>query len=324
MILILSIRNDRITNNVIDWLIFSQVNFKRLNAEDQVKVLKIALNSSKAATIQLEDINKGDVILIENFKKIWYRTGKISLQPASVAYPEKAAAIAVNNYLKAEAKAITDFIITQLSDKPSLGSYTNSQLNKLFVLVKAKEVGLKIPDTLISSEKEIVASFNEKNGCIINKSIKDCFTLVLDNTSYFNPTSEINAELFQKMSHSFFPSLVQPRLDKAYELRIFFMKDLFYSMAIFSQNDSQTKVDYRRYNYTKPNRTVPYKLPDHIKGKIIHLMKVLDLDTGSVDMIVTKNGDYIFLEVNPVGQFGAVSSGCNYYIEKQIYEFLAC
>ena len=40
-------------------------------------------------------------------------------------------------------------------------------------------------------------------------------------------------------------------------------------------------------------------------------------------MIVTPTNEYVFLEVNPVGQFNFVSELCNYYIEKNIAEFFA-
>ena len=93
-------------------------------------------------------------------------------------------------------------------------------------------------------------------------------------------------------------------------------------MAIFSQKDKQTEVDFRNYNWDVPNRTVPYKLPDEVKNKIVLFMKEFDIETGSIDMIKSKKGDYVFLEVNPIGQFGMTSYPCNYYLEKKISEQL--
>ena len=51
-------------------------------------------------------------------------------------------------------------------------------------------------------------------------------------------------------------------------------------------------------------------------------MKKLKLETGSLDFIKTTDDRLVFLEVNPVGQFGMVSSPCNYYLEKKIAEYL--
>jgi len=52
-------------------------------------------------------------------------------------------------------------------------------------------------------------------------------------------------------------------------------------------------------------------------------MKKINLDNGSIDIIVDNNGKYYFLEINPVGQFGMVSIPCNYYLEKKIANYLA-
>ena len=52
------------------------------------------------------------------------------------------------------------------------------------------------------------------------------------------------------------------------------------------------------------------------------LMKDLELNTGSIDFIKTKQGRFVFLEVNPVGQYGMTSYPCNYHLDKKIAEYL--
>lgn len=51
-------------------------------------------------------------------------------------------------------------------------------------------------------------------------------------------------------------------------------------------------------------------------------MTKVEMNSGSIDMIVTLNNNYVFLEVNPVGQFWQVSYLCNYYLEKKIAHYL--
>jgi hypothetical protein len=46
------------------------------------------------------------------------------------------------------------------------------------------------------------------------------------------------------------------------------------------------------------------------------------MNTGSIDLILTPNGEYFFLEINPMGQYDWLSKNCNYYIEKDIAEML--
>jgi glutathione synthase/RimK-type ligase-like ATP-grasp enzyme len=131
-------------------------------------------------------------------------------------------------------------------------------------------------------------------------------------------TEEINIADLGKFDNDFFASLVQTKIEKKLEIRSFFLIDTFYSMAIFSQTNPQTSTDFRKYDDSLPNRTVPFNLPGKIEKKLRRLLKKLQLNTASIDLLIDKKGDYIFLEVNPVGQFGMVSIPCNYHLEKRI------
>jgi glutathione synthase/RimK-type ligase-like ATP-grasp enzyme len=94
-------------------------------------------------------------------------------------------------------------------------------------------------------------------------------------------------------------------------------------MAIFSQRDEQTRVDFRNFNKSKPNRNIPFLLPKQLKEKLTKFMKTLNLNTGSIDMIYSTKKEFVFLEVNPVGQVGWLSENCNYYIERDIAYYLS-
>ena len=48
----------------------------------------------------------------------------------------------------------------------------------------------------------------------------------------------------------------------------------------------------------------------------------MGINTGSIDLIYSLSNEYVFLEVNPQGQFDWLSKNCNYYIEKDIAELL--
>jgi D-alanine-D-alanine ligase-like ATP-grasp enzyme len=93
-------------------------------------------------------------------------------------------------------------------------------------------------------------------------------------------------------------------------------------MAIFSQQNEQTSIDFRKYSTERPNRCVPHQLPKEIEHKISTFMKAVRLNTGSIDMVVTPTLEYVFLEVNPIGQYGMTSFPCNYNLDFKIAEFL--
>ena len=44
---------------------------------------------------------------------------------------------------------------------------------------------------------------------------------------------------------TFYPSLIQEEIEKVYEVRVFYLKGKCYAMAIFSQKNEKTQLDYR-------------------------------------------------------------------------------
>ncbi|MCB9263003.1 MAG: grasp-with-spasm system ATP-grasp peptide maturase [Flavobacteriales bacterium] len=205
--------------------------------------------------------------------------------------------------------------------KNTIGTIYDLGPDKLRQLKLAKESGLDIPHTLITSSKKKLLTFWElcqSTGGIISKCITDGFMVKREGYFHSMFTEEIDKIEIDELPDTFGTTLFQEKLNKDYEIRTFFLKDMYYSMAIFSQKDDKTSVDFRKYNTEKPNRIAPYKLPETVEKNTKSLMYKLGLDTGSIDFVKTKCGRWVYLEVNPVGQFGMVSEPCNYFLEREI------
>lgn len=187
----------------------------------------------------------------------------------------------------------------------------------------AQQAGLCTPAMLVTTQKKEALTFKNEHFSIINKSLKDSFTGTFEGTYYYNHTERVSDEILEELDDEFFPTLFQEEIPKAYELRVVFVHEEMWTGAIMSQIDSKTSLDWRNYNHQKPNRIVPYKLPAEIEEKIRKFTQLADLNTGAIDMIVSKDKRYVFLECNPNGQISMVSEKCNYPIEKYIADFLA-
>jgi hypothetical protein len=158
---------------------------------------------------------------------------------------------------------------------------------------------------------------------VITKSLSGRpFQISLGGSGVAAYTSEVDAAVLEGAPEVFFPSLLQERVEKVYEIRSFVLGERVWSMAIFSQGDRRTDTDFRRYNDERPNRCVPYQLPPDVQGKLLALMRAVGLDTGSADLVRDVNGRHVFLEVNPVGQFGMTSTPCNYNLEREVASYL--
>ncbi|MEZ4456069.1 MAG: hypothetical protein R2882_05895 [Gemmatimonadales bacterium] len=47
----------------------------------------------------------------------------------------------------------------------------------------------------------------------------------------------------------------------------------------------------------------PHELPLEVQERILLLMRRLGLEYGAIDFRLTPEGEYVFLEINPAGQF---------------------
>ncbi|MEX0596877.1 MAG: grasp-with-spasm system ATP-grasp peptide maturase, partial [Candidatus Paceibacterota bacterium] len=158
---------------------------------------------------------------------------------------------------------------------------------------------------------------------LISKAIGNSAMIRDGNQLLVSYTNSIDKEDLKYIGEKFSPSLFQNKIAKKYEVRAFYIEGAIYSMAIFSQRDSQTRIDFRRYNYSNPNRVTCFKLPKNVEDKLIRVAQQFQLNAASFDLIKTLDGDYVFLEVNPGGQFEMTSKPCNYFLEKIVAEQLA-
>ncbi|MEI7597121.1 MAG: hypothetical protein WCK02_15340 [Bacteroidota bacterium] len=154
------------------------------------------------------------------------------------------------------------------------------------------------------------------------KPIQNGIHEVFKNIKLSTYTAIVDDNFINNLNDEFAPTCFQEEIIKTVEIRTFYLDKKTYSMAIFSQSDQTTSVDFRNYNYKKPNRTMPFNLPISINDKLILFMNKVGLNCGSFDLIYTPNKDFYFLEINPVGQYGMVSHPCNYYLDKVIADYL--
>lgn len=267
---------------------------------------------------------KQELLNAENIKAVWYRrwTGLNFMSEFYNLTNNQVLNTTIKNLLIKELRSLRYFITNTFENKSSLSNNNTAAVNKLTVLKKAQEAGLCIPPTLVTNNKKELRKFHNKYTNIITKSIQDLLGFSINKTPYAFYTSAFNKDDIDQLPNHFFPSLFQQKVDKDYEVRTFYLDGECHSMAIFSQRDKQTEVDFRKYNLQKPNRNVPVILPQIIEKCIVKLMNSLNLKTGSIDIIKDKDGNYVFLEVNPIGQFGMVSHPCNYYLEEKVANYL--
>lgn len=316
MVIIQSSSLDRSTNDIIDWLAYYKANYIRLNDDYGVVKTNITLHNNRTFINDI-DISKCSYM---------YRRGDlcINFELQEIDNVDKINNWLLHEKLFEENTAILDSINYLFKRRPSISHVSDIDISKIEQLEVANSVGLLVPDTLLSNDFSTIINFLNDQKCI-TKSLSNV-KIRLSYSSDWNinmhlTTASVDSNDITK-SKKGLPVLFQQYIDKKYELRIFYLKGQFFSMAIFSQQNEKTKLDYRNYDKDKTNRNVPYKLPNEIERKLDAFMKAINMNCGSIDMIYTPEGKYIFLEVNSIGQYQWLESNCNYSISKNIAEML--
>jgi len=331
MILIFTIQSEYSTSNVMEWLSLMGEKVIRLNSDDD----NYKLEKIDETGIYFKEVISNKTINLREAKAAWWRRSGLSQRSL---IRNKKQSLKINgidltsivegkngNVFREETTTLIEYIYNDVYNNCGINiGRPIFNLNRLMVFDIAKKNGLKVPSFNIITDNKQLANTVKTFGDSVTKAISNGLYNQIDNYRFHTYTELIDTEVLSELNTErlYFPSLITKKVEKKVEVRTFYLDGQFYSMAISSQADKQTLIDFRKYNKKKPNRTEPFKLPDEIEFKLKNVFKELDLNCGSIDFIIDKDDNYIFLEINPVGQYAMVSEPCNYNLDKLIANYL--
>ena len=319
-IIIITNNYDESANNVIDWIAFAGGNVIRLLSEDLINYHSLfSFEFSKL----LYSFKIGSIVNSNNICSIWIRKGSPENNFNVDFVKDEKLKNQISRHLFAEVnEAKLSFVNFLEHNYHVLGTIPSIKLDKISQLLAAKQIGLNVPATIITNSKVEVKKFKKTYQTIIAKCVNDSTFIRHNGDSYGQYTEIIENALIDQLPEYFIPNIVQQCLDKHYDIRCFYLDEKIYSMAILMFNKTENNIDYRK-DYLKNNiRYLPFKLPKTIEKKLILYMKAINLNTGSIDIVKTTDNQYYFIEVNPSGQYGMLSTSCNYYLDEKIANYL--
>ncbi|HSK76374.1 MAG TPA: hypothetical protein VLQ45_07920 [Thermoanaerobaculia bacterium] len=176
-------------------------------------------------------------------------------------------------------------------------------------LRSAVRVGLAIPETLLSNDPEEIRAFLRKHGGrVAHKLLRPGSWVVHDESgervervfgAYTAAVTE--DQLPEDGVLRLCPGIFQPMLQKDFEIRVACLGDFLVAIRIHSQTKESAATDWRRGQLEIEME--PYDLPREVAEGCRRLLRDLGLVSGSLDFVVAPDGEHIFLEVNPQGQF---------------------
>ncbi len=106
------------------------------------------------------------------------------------------------------------------------------------------------------------------------------------------------------------PSIYQEHIAKQFELRVLVLGEEVIAVKLDSQAHEHSRIDWRVDADHGKIHAEQYALDAGTTAQILALMRALNLAMGSLDLIVTPDGEIVFLEVNEQGQFLFLEQMC--------------
>ena len=258
-----------------------------------------------AAKIRAVD---GGTIEIDDVRTVWHRRPNYGQIASGIRDAD------IRSFCREEWASSFDGLLLNLEARfvnPLLAEYAAVKPRQLHV---AAEVGLRIPDTLITNNPDCVAPFLEKHrGRVIHKALSVPNNQVLDTRQWTDDDTPALAEL------PLAPTMFQERIVGPADVRATVVGEEIFAARIATavgRNDVDSRFDL----------DVPYEahaLPDPVIRSLLDLMRALGLVFGTIDMKITDDGDYVFFEVNPQGQFLYVELLTKQPIARSLARYLA-
>jgi glutathione synthase/RimK-type ligase-like ATP-grasp enzyme len=194
--------------------------------------------------------------------------------------------------------------------------------NKLRQLRLAEEAGLLVPRTLVSNDPAAVRAFRAEHGDIVAKMLTP-LSVGMEHQDFFVRTSLVrdeDLEHLDSLRHA--PMVFQELVPKSIELRVACVGRRAFAGAIDATQSARGRVDWR---LAKPGEVswAHAEVPAEVAGRLVDLLTALGLRQGAVDLVRTPDGRHVFLEVNPVGEWGMLERDLGLPIADALAEELA-
>jgi glutathione synthase/RimK-type ligase-like ATP-grasp enzyme len=285
----------------------AQVVAKRLEALDSQAIildsalypsqwrLTVGLSNNEPLDFTLE--HDGIVLRKDEIAGVWWRRPRRYIAPDSVSESH------FRQFIVSESSQAFQGWLHCLGNKvinpisaDSIASY------KILQLQSAAEVGLRIPKTLATNSPERVKPFCEANG---NSTVFKPFT----GTAWrFTGTQRLTEDAILHLDCvAYAPVIFQEEVKKIADIRVNIIDEEVFAITIRSKHRTPP-LDWRM----DPDCDhAPHKLPQEVESALRILIRKLGLRFGACDLALTQEGDYVFFEVNPGGQwlFAEITTG---------------
>ena len=238
-----------------------------------------------------ELLDDGDVLALDDARVVWWRRPRPFVLHPEIAQGEHAR-FAYSESVEAFA-GLWQSLATTWINHPTREEVAARKVHQLRV---AQGVGLEIPRTLVTNdpnEARRFAAAHERAGV--------AYKTFLPGVHDWRETRVLRSEELAGLAAvRYAPVIFQEYVPLRLDLRVTVVGREILAAAIYSA-ESSYQPDYRMD--LDSARVEPFELPGDLRARIERLMARLGLVYGAIDMRLTPDGRFVFLEINPSGEW---------------------
>ena len=180
--------------------------------------------------------------------------------------------------------------------------------DKSLQLELAAAVGLRSPDTVITSDRAVGLAFLQAHPATIVKTL--CPPFVTDDRFVGYYARRVHGADRVDLTHlRWGPSIFQQAIDAIADLRVTVVGDEVFTARIDADPATVGQAGLRDWRYhanERGQRFYPSELPAATRDACLELTRRLGLRFGAIDLVLDRDEAIFFLEINPNGQWGFI------------------
>jgi glutathione synthase/RimK-type ligase-like ATP-grasp enzyme len=194
--------------------------------------------------------------------------------------------------------------------------------NRLNQLLSAQRLGFSIPETLITNEMEAAKKFFKRFPKSTIVKVLHHHEIYLNQKSYRFLTNNIETSHLSKFNElTYAPVIFQKKIENDSEIRVTVINDKAFSCKISTIKEKRNFSDLHKIK-EKELIFSEISLDKKIEKLCIKLNRKLGLLVSSIDFVQGKNGELLFLEINPIGDWNWIEKHTNLPITKSMFDFV--
>ncbi|WP_037177786.1 MvdC/MvdD family ATP grasp protein [Rhodococcus sp. UNC363MFTsu5.1] len=244
-------------------------------------------------------VRDGERVDLESIDAVWFRRPQDPRAHPTVTDP------AVREYVEQECESFASGLWDDLDGLAVPGTRSAIRLagRKPGQLGLAGRLGFELPPTIITTDPDEFLDFwDENEGRVITKPLQRPWLVRGDESHARMAELATTVDVASAEAMRLCPLIVQGYVPKRVELRVTVVGTTVFAAEIHSQESNHTRLDWRCYD-PSATRYAVHDLPADVARRCVLLVGELGLRYGAIDLIVTPDGRYVFLEINPSGQW---------------------